>query len=572
MFRKTVSSLMLVFLVVSMLAFSLRIRSVSGAETTIHINADGSITPSAVQILTFDNITYWFTSNIINGSIIVQRSNVILEGLDHTLQGDGTGNGIYISGIVNVTIRDLTVEDFDTGIWLLGSSGSIILANVITSDNYGIKLDSLSNNNMVSGNTVTNNNGGILIESSTYNNVSGNTLTNNNGGILVESSTYNNVSGNTVTNGYTGIQIEDSSYSTVSANNLANNSNRGFLLISSSNTGVFGNNITSNYYGVDLESSSGSTFSGNSVVDNSFGLTLTNSNGNTVFENNITQSYIALGLYSSDSNTIFGNTVTTNDRGAFIQSSSNNVVYHNNFGNIVQIVEQDSRGAWDHAYPSGGNHWSDYTGVDLKSGPNQDQNGSDGIGDTPYIIDNNNTDHYPLIVPWTSFSHDVAVNSIVPSKSIIGEGFSCNFTVTVANFGQNAETFNVTAYAKSVVIGTQLIVNLSAASTTTLTFLWNTTGLAHDNYTLSTYAWPVSAETYTMDNNFTGSSVYVTILGDLNGDLRINIQDLVILALAYGTKPGDQKWNPNADITGDNTVGPSDLAILANDYGQPHPP
>jgi parallel beta-helix repeat protein len=541
---------MLVFLVVSMLAFSLRIRPASGAETTIHINADGSITPSAVQILTFDNVTYWFTGNIINGSIIVQRSNVILEGLDHTLQGDGTGNGIYLSGIVNVTIRDFTVEDFDTGIRLLGSSGSIILANVITSDNYGIKLDSLSNNNMVSGNT----------------------LTNNNGGILVESSTYNNVSGNTLTNDYTGIQIDDSSYSTVSANNVANNSNRGVLLLSSSNTGVFGNNITGNYYGVDLESSSGSTFSGNSIVDNSFGLTLTNSNGNTVFENNITQSYIALGFYSSNSNTIFKNTVTNNDRGAFIQSSSNNVAYHNNFGNIVQIVEQDGRGPWDHGYPSGGNYWSDYTGVDLKSGPNQDQNGSDGIGDTPYVIDNNNTDHYPLIMPWTPFSHDVAANSIVPSKSIIGEGFSGNVTVTVANFGQNAETFNVTAYANSIVIGTQLIVNLSAASTTTLTFLWNTTGLTHDNYTLSAYAWPVSGETYTTDNNFTGSSAYVTIPGDLNGDFRINLQDLVILALAYGTKPGDQKWNPNADITGDNTVGPSDLAILANHYGQPHPP
>lgn len=140
MFRKTVSSLMLVLLVVSMLALSLRIRPVSGAETAIHINADGSITPSAVPILTFDNVTYWFTGNIINGSIIVQRNNVILEGLSHTLQGDGTGNGIYLSGMVNVTIRDFIVEDFDTGIWLLGSSGSVIFANVITSDNYGSSL------------------------------------------------------------------------------------------------------------------------------------------------------------------------------------------------------------------------------------------------------------------------------------------------------------------------------------------------------------------------------------------------------------------------------------------------
>jgi hypothetical protein len=55
---------------------------------------------------------------------------------------------------------------------------------------------------------------------------------------------------------------------------------------------------------------------------------------------------------------------------------------------------------WDDGYPSGGNYWSDYTGADVKSGPNQDLPGSDGIGDTPYIIDANNTDRYPLMNPY----------------------------------------------------------------------------------------------------------------------------------------------------------------------------
>jgi parallel beta-helix repeat protein len=515
-----------------------------------YINADGSITPSAAPISTTDNVTYRLTGNIINGSIIIQRSNIILEGLGYTLQGDGTGNGTYLSGMVNVTIRDLIIEYFDTGIWLSGSSGSTIFADWMINVTCGVRLDFLSNNNLVSENL----------------------LTNDTGGILVESSSGTNVSGNTVTNDHTGIQIEDSFYSTVSSNNVANNTNRGILLLSSSNTAVFGNTLTGNYYGVDLESSSGSIVSGNRFVHNSLCLTFSHSNGNTVFENNITESYIALGLNSSSGNTVFGNTITNNDRGIFIQSSSNNVFYHNNFVNILQVVEEDSRGAWERSYPSGGNHWSDYTGVDVKSGPNQDQSGSDGIGDTPYVIDNNNTDHYPLMMPWTPYSHDVAVNSVVPAKTIIGEGFGDNVIVTVANFGQNAETFNVTAYANPVVIGTQLVVNLSPASTTTLTFTWNTTAPLSGNYTLSAYAWPVSGETYTADNNVTGGALLVTIPGDLNGDFRVNLQDLVILALAYGTKPGDQKWNPNADITDDNNVGPADLAILANHYGQPLPP
>ncbi|MDH5771031.1 MAG: Ig-like domain repeat protein, partial [Candidatus Bathyarchaeota archaeon] len=53
---------------------------------------------------------------------------------------------------------------------------------------------------------------------------------------------------------------------------------------------------------------------------------------------------------------------------------------------------------WDDNYPSGGNYWSNYLGVDLKSGPSQDQPGSDGLGDVPYIIDDYNRDRYPLVL------------------------------------------------------------------------------------------------------------------------------------------------------------------------------
>ena len=52
---------------------------------------------------------------------------------------------------------------------------------------------------------------------------------------------------------------------------------------------------------------------------------------------------------------------------------------------------------WDDDYPSGGNYWSDYTGVDEYSGPYQNETGSDGIGDTPYVIDENNQDNYPFM-------------------------------------------------------------------------------------------------------------------------------------------------------------------------------
>jgi outer membrane protein assembly factor BamB len=59
--------------------------------------------------------------------------------------------------------------------------------------------------------------------------------------------------------------------------------------------------------------------------------------------------------------------------------------------------------------------------------------------------------------------------------------------------------------------------------------------------------------------------------GDLNGDFRVSLADLVILAYAYGSKPGDSNWNPNADVDGNSVVGLNDLVILASNYGRQFP-
>src|SRR4030042_3568489 len=132
------------------------------------------------------------------------------------------------------------------------------------------------------------------------------------------------------------------------------------------------------------------------------GIHLLNSSNNNLLGNNITENVDGIRIDNSTGNTIIGNNITANRHGT--HPFQGNVFYHNNFINStdkhVYFDSSNHIGTWDNGYPSGGNYWSNYTGVDEKKGPSQSEAGSDGIGDSPHTIDPNNTDGYPLIVPY----------------------------------------------------------------------------------------------------------------------------------------------------------------------------
>ena len=74
-------------------------------------------------------------------------------------------------------------------------------------------------------------------------------------------------------------------------------------------------------------------------------------------------------------------------------------ILHNSMHNITVDDSAVATMIWDAGYPGGGNYWSQYSGIDEKSGASQNQPGSDGIGDTPYVITPTATDPYPLMTP-----------------------------------------------------------------------------------------------------------------------------------------------------------------------------
>jgi parallel beta-helix repeat protein len=87
-----------------------------------------------------------------------------------------------------------------------------------------------------------------------------------------------------------------------------------------------------------------------------------------------------------------------NGFGAYLGESEGNVLHHNTFSGNSCDARDDGDNAWDGGYPSGGNRWGNYTGLDVYSGAYQNLPGSDGMGDTPEgICDGTNLDRYPLV-------------------------------------------------------------------------------------------------------------------------------------------------------------------------------
>ena len=236
-----------------------------------------------------------------------------------------------------------------------------------------------------------------------------------------------------------------------------------------------------------------------------------------IYNNIMTSNHIAINLTdTSISNTIYANTISGNAVGINVANSVATTIYHNNFvSNTQQIyISMPTGNIWDNGYPSGGNYWSDYTGVDEKRGPNQNLPGSDGIGDTHYKIDDNNIDEYPLMKPFSP--HDIGITNVTLSKTIIAQGFTLHIDLKILNYGMDNEAFTVTVYANTIIIATQTI-TLTRRNSATITFIWNTTGFARGNYTISAYAWPVMGETDTGDNRFIDDRVFISVVGDLGG-------------------------------------------------------
>ncbi len=192
-------------------------------------------------------------------------------------------------------------------------------------------------------------------------------------------------------NGIIGIHLKPSSGGNTLTGNIANMNNIGIHLDGSGGNVLNKNTTLYNKFGIRTDLSDDNTISNNNASSNTFGIHLEDSSGNMV-SGNIADANILYGINMefASGNTLDGNSFKSNIFYAMsLIASPDNNIYHNNFlDNANQINNIPAGIVWDDGYPSGGNYWENYaaTAVDEKKGANQDEEDSDGVGDTPYIV------------------------------------------------------------------------------------------------------------------------------------------------------------------------------------------
>jgi parallel beta-helix repeat protein len=187
---------------------------------------------------------------------------------------------------------------------------------------------------------------------------------------------------------------------TVTESANGNLSWQGIMLSGRSHVTLRNMTIENFSFGISILNSSNSNLSGNTVANNWYGIGLDYSSSNSISGNNITNNHFGIFLYDSSNNSISRNSITDNTyRGIKLDGSSNNIIYHNDFiDNTAEVFSFEWANTWDDGYPSGGNYWSDYA----TRYPSAAEIDNSGLWNTPYFIDANNTDNYPLISPWGS--------------------------------------------------------------------------------------------------------------------------------------------------------------------------
>lgn len=521
---------LLVFLTIVSLCAISTIPVQSQGTGIIYIQSDGSIVTSTgaeVPIVRDGNV-YTFTDDINNFFLVVQRNSIVIDGAGYALGAQGD-IGIDLSYRSDVTVKNIQIGFAFYGIYLWNATRNTITGNTLTFNGYGIYLLGASQNT-ITGNIATNNDIGISVESSTNNILRDNIMDSNNNLAVYGTQPQhfdNDIDESNIVNGkkvyylvnQNNIIIDPSTYPDVGYLALVNCQNitvsnleisknaHGVLLAYTTGTTITQNVLKDNAVGIGLVASTGNFIVDNNIIENTRGIQLSNSSAsNSIATNDVSNNNEGMFLFSSSQNTFFGNNITDNEIGVGFKVASNNMFRGNYFvDNAQQVYDvssydstiQMSTNIWDFSYQVGGNYWSDYAGVDVKSGAGQNQTGSDGKGDSAYIINERNKDNYPLMPYGSSF----AISILSPqNKTYSTTDVALDFTINEAT---SWIRYSLDGQANVTITDSITLSELAEGVHTLAVYAQDTDGQTRTTgtiyFTISQEAEPTQSETFPID-------------------------------------------------------------------------
>ncbi len=349
----------------------------------IYIEVNGTINPASAPIQREGNV-YTLTGNITGHPIWVLCNNIVFDGAGYTLKCTQSGyeTGLTLNCTKNVTLKNIQVSGYYYGITvkrLLYVDPAQKAEPDASSSPYPE-----STGNTIINCTAYNSRIGIFVRYSKENQILKNAIANSTIGIQLESysgksSTGNLIKENQVKGNSEGILLNNCMENTVTANIIIQNKVCGLELEWSSKNKVYGNTITENEVGI--------------LVEGADGVNATNSASNIINNNQIAKNnQWGIRLNGSQiGNKIYANNFIDNNLGKGLQVSIP-MYMHTGYRDDRVYVEMLSGRAniWNNA--SAGNYWSDYQ----TRYPNATKTENATVWDTPFYINENNIDHYPL--------------------------------------------------------------------------------------------------------------------------------------------------------------------------------
>lgn len=241
------------FLIFLMVFPSKHVSAWSGG--TIYINPRGDVSPIDAPIVRRGDV-YYLTSDVESrwDGIVIEKDNIILDGQNHTITGNGVGDGIRIHKRQNVSVKNVRVKTFYRGININSSFHIKIVGSAVSNNEYGIGLLWSSSNSIVN-NTISDNihYGIFLLTYSCFNKILKNNVSNSAVGIGLLASSFNEIINNIVqNNSYRGIDLYNSENNNIVNNTISNNKPHGIVVDYSSNNVIHHNNFIDNAHQVHI--------------------------------------------------------------------------------------------------------------------------------------------------------------------------------------------------------------------------------------------------------------------------------------------------------------------------------